>query len=278
MKSRAGWAVAARAQDGTIHLKKERLKPGRAEKVPLLRGVVILFHTLILGIKALEYSAQVASKNEKDEKPITPLALGGTLAFSFAAALGLFLFLPLYLTRLIGIFVPAVAGSGLFFNLVDGLIRVVLFLAYIWAVGLWKDMARIFEYHGAEHKVIHAFEAGDLSPEAIELKSPRHPRCGTSFLLIVMVLSILVFSTVPQHWSFFSKFLSRIVLIPLIAGLSYEALKASAKLQDQSPLVNALVLPGLLLQKLTTREPDRGQVEVAVAALEGVLSLEGDKI
>jgi uncharacterized protein YqhQ len=139
---------------------------------------------------------------------------------------------------------------------------------------MWKEMRRIFEYHGAEHKVIHAYENGrDLTVANIKAHSPLHPRCGTSFLLIVMIISILVFSFIPQDWSFLSKFLSRLVLIPLIAGISYEFLKLSAKM-EHNLLISILIQPGLLLQRLTTREPDESQIEVAVRALEEVLSME----
>ncbi|MDA8169748.1 MAG: DUF1385 domain-containing protein [Nitrospiraceae bacterium] len=270
-KSRRGWAVAVRGQDGSIRLKLEPLTTHRSEKVPLLRGTFILFYTLLLGIRALEFSAQVSSD---EEKPVSPLAMGLTLFLSFAVAIGLFLFLPLYLTRLIGFIFPLVAKTGWLFNLVDGLIRVGLFLLYIGIVGLWKEMARVFEYHGAEHKVIHAYEAGELSMERIKAQSPRHPRCGTSFLLIVMVVSILVFSFIPQHWPLYFKFLSRIVLIPFVAGISYETLKLSAKYQ-KNPLMRLLVLPGLALQRLTTREPDEKQLEVSLRAFKEVMSLEG---
>jgi uncharacterized protein YqhQ len=162
----------------------------------------------------------------------------------------------------------------LIFNLVDGVIRVFIFLFYIVSVGLWKEMRRIFEYHGAEHKVIHAYENGkDLTVNDIKVYSPLHPRCGTSFLLIVMVISIFTFSFIPQGWSFIYKFLSRLILIPLIAGISYEFLKLSARMQDNS-MMKMMIKPGLLLQRLTTREPDESQIEVAVRALEEVLVLE----
>ncbi|MGD1075273.1 MAG: DUF1385 domain-containing protein, partial [Thermodesulfovibrionales bacterium] len=140
--------------------------------------------------------------------------------------------------------------------------------------GLWKDMRRIFEYHGAEHKVIHAYEAGkELEVESVKSFSPQHPRCGTSFLLIVMLISILLFSFIPQSWQFSGKFLSRLILIPVIAGVSYELLRLSARITESS-FMGMLVLPGLMLQRLTTREPDDSQIEVAIAAVKEVLKLE----
>jgi len=270
-KSRKGWTVAVRDQKGEIQVKREPLKTRKIEKVPLLRGFFILFYTLILGIKALEYSARVAGE---EEKPITPLAMGATLAFSFVLGIAIFLLLPLYMTKLLGFVFPTVSASGILFNTVDGLFRVLLFLIYVGGIGLWKEMARIFEYHGAEHKVIHAYEAGDLSTERIIKESPRHPRCGTSFLLIVMVISILVFSFIPQEWPFWAKFVSRVVLIPLIAGISYETLKGSARIEKKYPIMKFAVAPGLALQRLTTREPDEKQVEVALKALNELLAFE----
>jgi uncharacterized protein YqhQ len=269
-KSRKGWAVAVRDPKGNIRLKSEPLKSRRLEKVPLFRGFFVLFHTLMLGIRALEYSAQVSAQ---EEKPISPLAMALTVAASFALAVALFLFLPLYVTKLLGLAYAPVAESGLLFNFVDGVVRVFLFLVYVWGVGLWKEMGRVFEYHGAEHKVIHAYEAGDLSKGKVSGESPRHPRCGTSFLLIVMVISILVFSLIPKDWSFLYKFLSRVVLIPVIAGVSYELLKLSDRMKS-NPVMGLMILPGLALQRLTTREPDEGQIEVALAALERVLAME----
>ncbi len=269
-KSRKGWAVAVRDPKGGIRIKQEPLKSRKIEKVFLVRGFIILFHTLILGMKALEYSAQVSAD---EEKPINPFVMGVTLISSFAIGIGLFLFLPLYATKLLGHLFPLIAKSGLVFNLVDGLIRVGLFLAYIWIIGLWKEMRRVFEYHGAEHKVIHAYEAGDMSQTRIVACSPQHPRCGTSFLLIVMVISILVFSLIPHGWPILYKFLSRVILIPLIAGISYETLKASARVKAGSAL-GFILTPGLALQRLTTREPDASQIEVALKAFESVIALE----
>jgi uncharacterized protein YqhQ len=275
MKSPSGWTVAVRDQKGEIHIKREVLERLPAFlRLPLLRGVVGLFHALAIGIKAIEFSASKAYSGE-DEKPLSPFAMASTIIFAMGIGVGLFIFLPLYLTKLLGLVMSGVEKSSFLFNLTDGIIRVLIFLVYVFSIGLWKDMRRIFEYHGAEHKVIHAYEAGkDLDVESVRAFSPHHPRCGTSFLLIVMVISILVFSFVPQTWPFWGKFLSRLILIPLIAGLSYELLRLSAKMKDNA-LIHFMILPGLLLQKLTTREPDDSQIEVAIRAVEEVLLLEG---
>ncbi|MBF0317367.1 MAG: DUF1385 domain-containing protein [Nitrospirae bacterium] len=278
MKSRELWSVAVRDRHGTIHVRSERLKPlPKALKLPLIRGVVALFQSVALGIKALDYSANKAYE-EEGEKPLSPTTMAMTIGFSLLLGIGLFLFLPLYITRLIGMIFPIVAENSLMFNLVDGVIRVLFFVAYVVAVGLWKEMRRVFEYHGAEHKVIFAYEAGgSMAVDAVRTFSRHHPRCGTSFLFIVMILSMLVFSVIPKEWAFYMKFGSRLVLIPLIAGTSYEILKLSAKLST-NPLVRFLIQPGLMLQHITTKEPDEEQIEVALKALaEVVPTTSGEK-
>lgn len=276
MKSARGWTVAVRDQKGDIHIKKQVLKRlPRVLRLPFVRGVVALYDALAIGIKAIEFSATKAY-NEVSEKPMSPLTIAATIVFAVIIGIGLFIFLPLYLTKMMGMLIGEIAKSSFVFNLTDGIIRVLFFLIYVFAIGLWKDMRRIFEYHGAEHKVIHAYEAGkELDVENVRTFSPHHPRCGTSFLLIVMAVSILVFSFIPQSWTFLWKFLSRLVLIPVIAGSSYELLKLSAKLKGNS-LIHLLTIPGLMLQNLTTREPDDSQIEVAIRAVREVLLL-GEK-
>ena len=276
MKSPAGWTVAVRDQKGEIHVKVEVLKKlPRLFILPFLRGVVGLYHALALGIKAIEYSATKAYSGT-DEKPMSPLTIASTIVLAMVLGVGLFLLLPLYLTKLAGMVIPGVSSSSFVFNVTDGILRVLIFLSYVFAIGLWKDMRRIFEYHGAEHKVIHAYEAGrELEVDQVKSFSPQHPRCGTSFLLIVMVISILMFSFIPQSWPFYGKFISRLVLIPAIAGISYEILRLSAKMKA-NPVIGFFIFPGLMLQRLTTREPDETQIEVAILALKEVLKLEND--
>ncbi|MBS1114617.1 MAG: hypothetical protein H6Q94_346 [Nitrospirae bacterium] len=274
MKSPKNWTVAVRDQKGNIHLKKERLAEiPRLLKLPVLRGVVALFHALMLGIRAIEFSASKAYEEETEEN-LGKFSIAVTILVSMLLGIGLFILLPLYATKLAGHVFEGIAKSSLLFNLTDGVLRVFVFLCYVLLIGLWKEMARIFMYHGAEHKVIHAYEEGkQLTIENVRDNSPLHPRCGTSFLLIVMVVSILAFSFIPQDWPFLYKFLSRIVLIPLIAGLSFEFLKFSSR-WSHNPVMHMLVFPGLLLQRLTTREPDEAQLEVALSALKEVLKLE----
>jgi uncharacterized protein YqhQ len=274
MRSAGNWTVAVRGQGGDIHVKKERLNTlPRCLKLPFLRGVIALFQALTLGIKAIEFSANKAYE-EEETKDLGKFALFATIFFSVVLGAGLFILLPLYATKLLGIVFHGISANSLLFNLTDGVIRVIIFLFYIVLIGVWKEMARIFMYHGAEHKVIHAYEEGrELTVENAKSFSTRHPRCGTSFLMIVMVMSILIFSLIPQYWHFMHKFLARLILIPVIAGSSFELLKLSAKLKD-NPLMYLLIQPGLLLQRLTTREPDDAQIEVAIRALNEVLRLE----
>lgn len=273
MKASGGWTVAVRDQHGEIHLKIKALKQLPAFlKLPLLRGIVALFQALSIGVKALEFSASKAYNEE--EKPLSPTIMAATLGFAIVLGVGLFILLPLYVTKLAGLFMHAIAASSFAFNIVDGLLRVFVFLSYVSVIGLWKDMRRIFEYHGAEHKVIHAYEAGkDLVVENVRPFSTLHPRCGTSFLLIVMAISVLIFSFIPQGWPFLAKFMARVILIPMVAGISYELLKLSAIMKD-NPAVKLLIMPGLMLQKLTTKEPDASQIEVAIVAVKEALRVE----
>jgi len=274
MKSRHGWSVAVRDRNGVIHLKKEPLRElPYFLRLPIIRGVASLYQALSLGIKALGFSAEKAYE-EESKAPLNTFAVGSTIAVSVGLGIGLFILLPLFITKLIGYLLPVVGQKGFVFNLVDGVVRVFIFVLYIWIIGLWKDIERVFQYHGAEHKVIHAYEEGrELRVENILPLSPHHPRCGTSFLLIVMVVSIGVFSLIPSSWHLLWKFLARVVLIPLIAGLSYEALRASAKM-GSSVFARLLIAPGLALQRLTTRQPDPSQIEVAIRALEEVIKIE----
>ena len=273
MRSPNYWAVAVRKPDGGIEVKKDKLQllseKHKLGKMPVIRGVLMLVSALVLGIKALNFSANVAYDEEEE---MSDWAIYGTITLAFAIAIGVFFLLPLFLTKLCNF------QSYFMFNVVDGIIRIIFFLGYVYIISKFKDIKRIFEYHGAEHKVIYSYEEDkSLSVENAKKYSTLHPRCGTSFLIIVLLISILIFSAVPKTSPFYIKALSRIVFIPLIAGLSYEVLKLSAKFKDNF-LVNLFIKPGLWLQKITTSEPDEKQIEVALAALESVLNLEkGEK-
>jgi uncharacterized protein YqhQ len=282
MRSPHGFTVAVRRggrPEAGIALLKETIRP-LGERFPLLkkkviRGSVALFEALWLGMRALSFSANEALESpDGNKEEISPLAMAGTMVLAVAFALGLFLALPLLLTNLLGAKYAAVNTNSMLFNLTDGVFRVAMFLGYVSGISFMKDIRRVFEYHGAEHKAIGAHEAGlPVTVEHAKKFSRCHPRCGTSFLLVVVVLSIIVFTFIPGDWPLWAKAVSRVLLLPLIAGLSYEFIRFSAKKRD-SRLVGSLILPGLWLQRITTREPSDDQIEVAVTALTEALALE----
>ncbi|MBF0329144.1 MAG: DUF1385 domain-containing protein [Nitrospirae bacterium] len=277
MKSKSGWSVAVRGPKGDISFKtvKSRTMP-KILQLPVIRGVAALFHALIIGVKAIEFSGGVAYQEDNDEKPVGAWTISFSILAAIFLAMFLFKFLPLYITTLLSDVNQGISQSSFLFNFIDGILRVGIFLLYIFSIGLWKEMRRIYEYHGAEHKVIYAFEAGEpLTVENARKYKPYHTRCGTSFLLIVMVLSIIIFMAIPKDWTFAEKLFSRLLLVPFIAGISYEVLKLSAKLHE-NPIFRLAILPGLLLQRMTVREPDDSQIEVAIAAIKEVLTLEPD--
>lgn len=282
MRSPHGFTVAVRKggkPGADIVVFREALRP-LGERFPLfkkriIRGSAALFEAMWLGVRALNFSANEAMEDEDGKKEeIGPLALAGTMVLAIAFALGLFLALPLLLTNLLGMKYGLVGGSSLAFNLTDGVLRVALFLGYVSGISFMKDIRRVFEYHGAEHKAIAAYEAGvDLTVENAKHYSCIHPRCGTSFLLAVVALSIIVFSLIPGAWPLWAKAASRVVLLPVIAGLSYEFIKYTAKKRGH-PLIELVIRPGLWLQRLTTREPSGDQIEVAIRALNEALAVE----
>jgi uncharacterized protein YqhQ len=280
MRAPRSLAIAVRRPDGEISVKSETVIPLSERypvtKLPIVRGAVALFSSLIIGIKALNFSANEALIEEEKEgekkEELSSWAIGGTMAAAFGFGILLFFIMPLYLTKLL---VPVIGGSNIAFNLVDGVIRVAVFLAYIIGISRMADIQRVFQYHGAEHKSIYTFEAGEeLTVENVRKYSCLHPRCGTSFLLIVMLVSIVIFSLIPKLWPFYMKGGARIILLPIIAGVSYEVLKWTAK-HDSHPLVKLLIAPGLALQRLTTREPDDRQIEVAIKSMNVALELNG---
>lgn len=279
MRAPRSVAVAVRRPSGEIVVRKELVVPLGERfpvvKIPVIRGAVALFSSLVTGMKALNFSANESIAEdgaEKGKQEMNPALMGGTIAVALLFGIALFFILPLYLTKLL---VPFIGASNIVFNLVDGVIRVVVFLLYIYSISRMKDIQRVFQYHGAEHKSIFTFEAGEqLTVDNVRKFSRLHPRCGTSFLLIVMLVSIFVFSLIPKPWPFYMKGGARIVLLPIIAGVSYEFLKWSAK-NETSLLVRMLIAPGLALQRLTTREPDESQLEVAIRSMEEALEVNG---
>jgi uncharacterized protein YqhQ len=273
MRGVSTWSVAVRKPEGEIEVTSEPLvswaKRHRVLRLPVIRGVVALAESLKIGFRALAISANAQLAEEEDAEPIGGLTWGITIALSLVLAIGLFFVVPVGATSLI----KDQLGSALLFWLVEGVLRTAIFIGYILLISRMPDLRRVFEYHGAEHKTISAFEAGDrLVPERAARYSRLHPRCGTSFLLIVMVLAIFVFAPIglPEwYW----LLLSRILGIPLIAGLSYEVIKWAGRNRHKA-WVRAVMWPGLMLQNLTTREPDHEQLEVAIRALEAVLAVE----
>jgi uncharacterized protein YqhQ len=269
------WAVAVRTPEGQIEIESETLVPWakrhRLWRLPVIRGIVALGESLKIGFKALAISAnaQLEEDEEGEKEEIGGWVWGLTIAVSMLLAVGLFFVVPVGLTSLI----KDQLGSPFLFWLIEGLLRTAIFIGYIAAISRLSDLRRVFEYHGAEHKTISCYEAEDeLTPSRAKLYSRLHPRCGTSFLLIVMVLAIFVFAPIGLP-AWYWLVASRILGIPLIAGLSYEVIKWAGK-NRRKRWVRAIMWPGLMLQNLTTREPDEEQLAVAIASLNAVLSRE----
>jgi len=279
MRAPRSVAIAVRRPSGEIVVKRDMVVPLSERypvvKLPIVRGAVALFSSLITGIKALNFSANEALAEDEDnenKEELSSWAMAGTMAVAFGFGILLFFMLPLYATKLLTQ-MAVISDNNIVFNLVDGVIRVAVFLLYILSISRMKDIQRVFQYHGAEHKSIFAFEAGDeLTVANVRGYSRLHPRCGTSFLLIVMLVSIVIFSLIPKLWPFYMKAGARVILLPLIAGVSYEFLKWSAR-NDHSPLVKLIIAPGLALQRLTTREPDDSQLEVAIRSMQEALEM-----
>ena len=271
IRGRLNACVAVRRPDGTIALKADPIKPifsGRLRRLPLVRGVLVLAETMTLGMRALTYSANVGMEAEGEK--IGKGTMAATIAFSVTFAVGLFFMVPLLASEGLS----GVLGSDILSNLAEGIIRLAVFLVYIYLISLIKQIRRVFMYHGAEHMTVHAQEHRDpLDVSSVRRYSAAHPRCGTAFLLTVMVVSILVLTFVgrdPWWW----LIASRIVLIPFIAAVSYEAIRFSG-FHAQNPIVRILSTPNLALQVLTTRQPDDDQIEVAIAAMKHALATDG---
>jgi uncharacterized protein YqhQ len=275
MRGVSNWSLAVRKPDQSVGVHSWPLVSWMVRypllKLPILRGVVALIESLVIGLRALTLSASesMGEDEEGQQQELTKGQMGVTLFVALAIAVGLFFLAPLGLTRLF----KAELGTGIAFWLVEGLIRVAIFIIYIAVMTRIPDLRRVFEYHGAEHMAIHALEHGEeLTPEACRKYRTLHLRCGTSFLLVVMVVSILVFALV-RYPAWYWLVLSRIVLIPVIAGVSYEIIKFAGR-HEESAVVRALMAPGLALQWMTTRQPDVPQLEVAISALEKIIELE----
>ncbi len=270
MKNRDTYAVAVRKPDGEIEVKKENSPGGKmrtaVSKIPIVRGIVSFVDSLSLGMKTLTYSASFFEEEEKknDQKKDDSLLMGIVFVVAIIAAIGLFVLVPFFL----GESLKHTIRSAQIRGLIEGVIRVILFVIYVKAISLMDDIRRVFMYHGAEHKSINCIENGmELTVENVRKQSMAHKRCGTSFLLIVMFLSILLFMFISVR-NIGLRMLFRILLIPLIAGLAYEWIRFAGR--HDNALVNGLSKPGLWLQSLTTIEPDDSMIEVAIASVNAV--------
>ena len=264
-------ATAVREPAGTIVVQKEATKSIADTypilKKPFLRGCVALYESLVIGMKALSFSAKAAGY-EEEEMSNSEIAI--TMVISTVFAIAVFLALPTFIVK----FIPGVQDNHVVLNLIEGVIRLVLFLLYIWGIGLTKDIQRVFQYHGAEHKTIHTYELDlPLTVENVRQQSRLHARCGTNFLLIVMVVSIFVFAFLGWP-NLLERILSRVLLMPVVAGIAYEVIRLAGR--SEHSFVKAIIKPGLVLQYMTTREPEDDQIEVAIRALEEVRPPESD--
>ncbi len=288
MRSPNFYTVSVRNPEGKIKMEQKKfvsvMKKWRVLNVPFVRGIVHLVESMIIGIRALNYSNSIfLGEEEKDdtEDGFLKKAVMALLAFVYmmgtmAFALFLLKFLPLWIAEQAAELWQVVADNYFLFNAIDGITKIVIFLAYIIGISAMKDIRRVFQYHGAEHKSIWAYEQGlPLTVENARKQTRFHPRCGTSFIFIVILMSVFIYTLVPPADGFWLKLGQRLVVIPLIAGLSYEVLKLSAKWQ-KSFCVRAFVAPGLWLQKLTTYEPDDDQLEIALHSLKESLKVEGE--
>ncbi|NLM39558.1 MAG: DUF1385 domain-containing protein [Firmicutes bacterium] len=268
MRGKHFTSIAVRKMNQDITVKVDALKPWSDRfpilKKPIIRGAVALIETLIIGLKSLSYSA--AEYSESEEEQLTTKELVLTMAFAVLLTVGLFIILPAYVIRLI----QSAISSNFLLNLIEGLIKVSFFVAYIIGISWMKDIQRVFEYHGAEHKAINCHEAGcELTVDQVRRHSRIHARCGTNFLLIVLFTSVIVFSFFGRP-PFLQRILTHLAIMPLVAGLSYEIIRQAGR-DDCHPIFRWLAKPGMALQYFTTREPDDGQIEVAIRALQSVL-------
>ena len=272
IRGKEGVAISVRQPNGELNIVKQPLASiykGRLREMPLIRGIIALVETLVLGTQSLLHSAQVASAEEGGKKIPTAL-LWGTIAVSLALGVALFFMVPLFATRYL---IDPYIDSALLSNVFEGLIRIGIFIAYLKLISLMPDIKRVFAYHGAEHKVVNAYEAGvPLEVESVKNYSTAHARCGTAFLFIVLIVAIFVFALVGQP-TLWIRILSRIALIPVIAVISYEIMKFGAG-HTKNPIVRILLAPGLMLQAITTREPDDSQLEAAISALNEVIEID----
>ncbi|WIF96164.1 DUF1385 domain-containing protein [Caminicella sporogenes] len=280
-------AMAVRKSDGEIVVKTEpvgKIEKSKLVKIPIIRGVIALINSMVIGIKALTYSAEFFQESSKDEEEskfekwlknkfgdkAEDITMYMSIAMSLALAILIFMFIP---TIVINFFKNKISNQLILSGL-EGILKITMFIAYIVIISRMKEIQRVFQYHGAEHKVIHCYESGrDVTVENARIFSTLHPRCGTSFLLIVMITSILIFSFLGWK-NVILRIIMKIILLPIVAGISYEIIRWAGK--SDSKVVSIISYPGLMLQKLTTSEPDDKQLEVAIEAFKKVLPEDED--
>jgi uncharacterized protein YqhQ len=280
MRSPHAWGIAVRKPSGEILTHSEALqRPSEQHKWmgwPVVRGVITLGNAMTLGFRALKFSAnavldEIPADDNGKKMEISGWMAGLNIAFSIVFFIFMYKYLPLLATTELKKVNP-VFGQQFVFNFVDGLIRIAMFLLFVWGVSLWKDIRRVYEYHGAEHKTVFAFENGDpLETGAVQKYSTFHPRCGTSFLMTVMIISMVIYMLIPVT-TFWARFGERIALLPVIAGVSYEIIRFAAK--HRGSLFALMTAPGLWLQRITTQPPDDSEVECAIIALDAAMALE----
>ena len=256
--------ATAVSKKNKIIVKKEKIK-FKSSKIPFIRGIINLIETLYIGVKTLNYSAEM--QLEKKEKKSSSSMMVFSLIFAFVFALFLFKFMPLYLTRFIDKFLNM---NSILFNLLDGIIKISIFILYIHIISKMSDIKKVFQYHGAEHKAVNCYESAlKLNVKNVKKFSTVHKRCGTTFILLVLTVSIIVYMFIPKTLPFSMNLLLRILLLPFIASISYELLRLNARYDNM--ITGTLVIPGLLLQKMTTKEPNDKQINVAIKAINAVL-------
>jgi len=287
MRGADTWAVAVRQPDDSIWVETHEVSdlPQRRPwlKKPMIRGVYTLVDSLAIGTKALGIAAERAYEPEEGEEELGSGAMTASLVVALVAFIGIFILLPSAATKGIDALSPGEMGDGALFHLIESVVRIAIFLGYLFAISLIADIRRVFEYHGAEHMTIHAWEHDEvLTPENVGKYQTEHVRCGTNFLIMVMLLALVVYTLagviVPAPEGGLGVAITyhvvlRVVLLPVVAGLAYEGLRLGASRGD-NPLVKALVAPGIWLQKITTSQPDRTQIEVAIRSFEAVVPLE----
>jgi uncharacterized protein YqhQ len=281
MRAPHSYCVAVRKANGEVVTEEMPVtRPSEKHpllKLPVLRGLGVLGQAMALGMKALQFSANAALDETKDgeapkeEKPVSKFMMMAQMAFSIIFFIGMYKWLPLQLTEYLSNQIPAIKGQ-IAFNAVDGLIRLLIFVAFLFVLSRTKDIRRVFAYHGAEHKVVFNFESGKpVNVDNAQQFATFHPRCGTSFMFVIMFISMLVYMVIPVH-GMVAKFAIRIALLPVITGLSYELIRFAAK--RQGSFLSLMAAPGLWMQRITTKQPSNDQTEIAIIALNGAMALE----